>query len=79
MIRPDWMDLAPCNGLTSLMYPELGRGDDAGRAKAVCAPCPHRRVCLEWAIDHHENWGVWGGMSAKERKDEITRRRRAAA
>ena len=37
--------------------------------------CPVRPKCLDWAIEHDEPEGVWGGMTAKERKEEIKRRR----
>lgn len=36
-------------------------------AKAICRPCPVRRECREWALDN-ENWGVWGGTTAYERR-----------
>lgn len=31
------------------------------RAKALCAECPIRRMCLSAALDRAEPWGVWGG------------------
>ena len=31
------------------------------RAKALCADCPIRRVCLAEALERAEPWGVWGG------------------
>ena len=36
-------------------------------AKAVCAGCPVRCLCLEWALLAGINYGVWGGMSETER------------
>ncbi|MBY4130170.1 WhiB family transcriptional regulator [Rhodococcus fascians] len=36
-------------------------------AKAVCAQCPVRVACLDHAIEAREPYGVWGGLSAKER------------
>lgn len=32
------------------------------RAKALCAPCPLRRSCLDGALERAEPWGVWGGQ-----------------
>jgi WhiB family redox-sensing transcriptional regulator len=48
----------------------------AGRAKAVCAACPARVRCLEWALEAGESEGVWGGTTPAERV--AIRRRRAS-
>jgi WhiB family redox-sensing transcriptional regulator len=45
-------------------------------AKAVCAACPARVACLEWALEAGETEGVWGGTTPGERA-EIRRERRA--
>lgn len=34
---------------------------DVELAKALCADCPIRRVCLAGALERREPWGVWGG------------------
>lgn len=39
---------------------------DISTAKAICADCPLRKVCLETALDSEERWGVWGGASQNE-------------
>jgi WhiB family transcriptional regulator, redox-sensing transcriptional regulator len=39
----------------------------AEKAKAVCADCPVRRDCLEWAIETDQPHGVWGGLDEVER------------
>jgi WhiB family transcriptional regulator, redox-sensing transcriptional regulator len=62
----DWTELAECTGLTDLFYPE--RGDDVTAAKAVCAGCPVKAECLEFAVVNGEAWGVWGGTSERERR-----------
>jgi len=36
-------------------------------AKAVCAACPVRRPCLAHALASQERYGVWGGLSERER------------
>jgi WhiB family transcriptional regulator, redox-sensing transcriptional regulator len=38
------------------------------RAKAICAKCPVREECLSFAIDSRMEFGVWGGVSWKERR-----------
>lgn len=59
-----------------------GRTDESAaaleKAKSVCRPCPVKTQCLEWALDH-ENWGVWGGTSAYERRQILASRAEEAA
>lgn len=45
-------------------------------AKAICAQCPIRSECLEWAIEHRERNGIWGGLTEGER-ESLERRRTA--
>jgi len=42
------------------------RAQDISLAKSICHSCPLIRACAEWAI-RHEDYGVFGGLSAKER------------
>jgi WhiB family transcriptional regulator, redox-sensing transcriptional regulator len=35
--------------------------------KKICAECPVRQLCLDYAIKNRERYGVWGGMGSKER------------
>src|SRR5487761_308791 len=54
-----WRHDAAClSADLTLFFPE-DRG--VSKAKAVCARCPVRRPCLDWAIAAGESWGVWGG------------------
>lgn len=71
--RPDWYDFAACQKYpTSWWYPE-SRGKNGGQAKAICFRCPVKADCLEFAIEN-EYFGIWGGMSTKERGRERGRR-----
>ncbi len=75
--RPRWHELAACDGLDptgSVFFP--ARGHSAAPAKAICAGCPVVGECLAWALEH-EDYGVYGGLTAPER-DEIRRVRRVA-
>jgi len=49
--------------------------------KRICAKCPVRVRCLNHALEHHEGFGIWGGMTTNERKRLLatTRERRTAA
>ncbi|MHB8513255.1 MAG: WhiB family transcriptional regulator [Actinomycetota bacterium] len=60
-----FLDNAACEGLDpELFYAEGGQA--IARAKSVCANCEARQRCLEWAIKREE-FGVWGGTTARER------------
>lgn len=58
-------------------YPEKGESPRA--AKAICARCEVRDLCLQWALDHDEKFGIWGGTSGRERRRLLLGKRSAAA
>lgn len=61
-----WMGEAACRGVSpDLFFPD--RGESTAPAKAVCAGCPVSDECLEYAIRGREMFGVFGGLSARER------------
>lgn len=47
-------------------FPE--KGGSTREAKAVCESCTVRAECLEYALRHDERFGIWGGMSERERR-----------
>jgi WhiB family transcriptional regulator, redox-sensing transcriptional regulator len=49
-----------------LWYPD--KGGSTGDAKRICAGCPVKFECLEYALDHAERHGVWGGLSERQRR-----------
>jgi hypothetical protein len=57
-----------------VMFAEHQPGIQA--AKQVCAPCPFKTECDEWAVEHAQLYGVWGGVSAGERRPIIYVRHR---
>lgn len=66
-IAPGWRDAAACRDAdTAIFFRE--RGENATAAKAVCAGCPVREACLEYALVAFERFGVWGGLSEVERR-----------
>ena len=67
-----WKKSGNCHGLdTELFYPEKKLGNAAiNEAKAVCANCVVKSECLEYALTNGEHFGVWGGMSERERRRE---------
>ena len=65
-------------GLCSAADPEFffpPRGDPAAEARQICARCPVRTECLEYALAAGEEFGVWGGLDADERKNLARRRK----
>jgi WhiB family redox-sensing transcriptional regulator len=64
---PAFMDLGSCRGMDpDVFFPD--RGESLAPAKAVCGECIVRDECLEYALDHGERFGVWGGTSERERR-----------
>ena len=45
-----------------------GRGETAGPARQVCAGCPVRQPCLDYAITNRITYGIWGGLTERERR-----------
>lgn len=76
-----WQERANCYGVDpDLFFPE--RGASTREAKGVCAGCEVRADCLEYALDNGEKFGIWGGLSERERRRLRRQRaleRRAAA
>jgi WhiB family transcriptional regulator, redox-sensing transcriptional regulator len=76
-----WQWRAACRGEdTGLFFPPHdteSREERLARerkAKTICAGCPVRIECLEYAIRIRESHGIWGGLSEVERRVLINRR-----
>jgi hypothetical protein len=62
-----WRELAACRGTDlEVFFPE--RGESAGPARQVCAACPVRQPCLDYAITNRITHGIWGGLTERERR-----------
>ena len=61
----EWTLQAKCRDMADSLFPE---GKDQKRARSVCMGCPVRSECLAEALDNHIEWGVWGGMTERERR-----------
>ena len=55
------------------------RGQQARAAQAVCMACPVLAVCREWALATRPEFGICGGMTPRERRVALARRREVAA
>jgi WhiB family redox-sensing transcriptional regulator len=70
-----WTQQAACRGIdTEIFYP--ASADEEAEALSVCATCPVRAQCLDYAIRNRETYGIWGGATAEQRRR--MRRERAA-
>lgn len=79
MTTTHWRDRGRCRGVDpDVFYPEEDDAESETAAKAVCEHCPVREPCLEHAITRREKIGIWGGLTAIERRRLIRRRRRAS-
>ena len=68
----DWAPLAACR---QVQPDELFvRGAEQKRARLICGGCPVRSQCLAEALDNRIEWGVWGGMTERERRALLRRR-----
>ena len=73
----EWQDDANCTGANAnLFFPE--RGASTRKAKSICRECSVRPECLEFAISTGEKFGIWGGMSERERR-RVRKERQIAA
>ncbi|MGI8984724.1 MAG: WhiB family transcriptional regulator [Acidimicrobiales bacterium] len=62
-----WQGQANCLGVDpDLFFPE--RGASTREAKGVCRGCVVRDDCLEYALINGEKFGIWGGLSERERR-----------
>jgi hypothetical protein len=44
------------------------KGDGTQKAKDICKTCPHTVKCLQFAVDHQMDFGVWGGVGPRTRR-----------
>lgn len=50
------------------------RGAEQNHAKRICRNCPVRTECLAYALDYGMEYGVWGGMTERERRSLVKQR-----
>ena len=78
MDTTEWMALGNCRDEhPSVFFPSDGVGVEV--ARRICADCPMKEPCLEYALVNRIDHGVWGGCSERERRRILKRRRQAAA
>lgn len=80
-IERAWQARAACRGPESTLYfpPTYAERKEERelrerRAKAICALCPVRADCLDYALTIREPHGIWGGLSEHERLELLNLR-----
>lgn len=77
---PGWHSEGVCRTLPSEWF--FGREDDEGvpvhrptlniaevkRARRICGICPVQEECRNWGLNRHEEFGIWGGLTGRDRK-----------
>lgn len=66
-VEEQWQDRALCAQTDpEAFFPE--KGGSTREAKRICLGCEVRNECLEYALAHDERFGIWGGLSERERR-----------
>lgn len=69
-----WMLSGKCRELDpNEFFPSDGTG--VTKARSICADCPVKEPCLEYALRNRIDHGVWGGTSERERRRILKARR----
>ena len=65
-----WMQWAACRGMAyqpEWWWPSGSHDDNIAVAVAICGHCKVRDLCLDYAIQHNERDGIWGGLMPQDR------------
>lgn len=73
-VRPKWYDQANCQGVGPAMF-YTEKGVSTAPALKICHECDVREECLNFAVGRGEPFGMWGGLSTRERSRIRTSRR----
>lgn len=66
-VEQDWQEQALCAQTDpEAFFPE--KGGSTREAKRICRACGVRDECLEFALANDERFGIWGGLSERERR-----------
>lgn len=71
----------PCEQVPHIFYPEdqfhyMDQKYETREAKAMCGTCPVLKECFSYGVITHQEYGIWGGTSAEDRRDMRSKRRK---
>ena len=69
--RADWAPAAKCAGTGDIFFVDA---PDQRRVRTFCRTCPVQRECLAEALEGRMEWGVWGGMTERDRRALLRQR-----
>lgn len=69
--RP-WAWYASCREADADLFFE-GSVEATAEARRICSGCPVRQECLEWALDTRVPYGIWGGLTERQRRRLLRR------
>lgn len=65
----NWREAAACKGAESeIFFPASEDLQGINAAKEICEGCPVADECLTYAIETNQTEGIWGGMTARQRR-----------
>lgn len=70
-----WQRRAACKGKDAEMW--FPTRQTSAEAKKICNRCPVKTECLEYSLITEQEWGLWGGVSQRQRKTILRRRQLA--
>lgn len=77
--RAEWMRDSACRNVKGYdFFPESMTTTEAARAVALCNSCPVQEACARYAIVNEIEYGIWGGLSPRARREIATSRTRKA-
>jgi WhiB family redox-sensing transcriptional regulator len=67
----EWQDQASCRGANTdaFFQEEIGAKANYSAQRVMCAQCPVRLECLDFALNNHIKYGLWGGIAPRNRRD----------
>lgn len=67
--QEDWQIGAPCGETDpEAFFPEKGKGGNVKEVKKICQSCDVQARCLEYALEKGEKFGIWGGLTERQRR-----------
>lgn len=87
-LRDSWKAQGRCNKVIhpdvdpELWWPNGTTGDEEVKiieAKRLCDDCPVKARCLAWAVEERQYFGIWGGTTEEERRDDRREARKIMA
>lgn len=75
VLRGRWTDQAACAGTNpDMWFRDEHESTSYREARTICNACSVRTECLNWALETKTEHGLFGGLTARQRKDVLSRR-----